>query len=166
MIGDAANRGAIFGGSGSGLVVPKHTVTVLDALRARLNSSSSFSGAAGPGPVTHATGFDTAVATRLAAAADVAIVVIAATSMEGRDRNSLSLNQSGLVALVAAAQPNTIVVAVSPGPFLSPWAAVVRALVDVGLPGEQVGGIGRRRSAGAVRRGAEGNSCPAPLPSG
>jgi beta-glucosidase len=71
---------------------------------------------------------------------EVAIVVIGQTSHEGADRSTLSLDQSDLVAAVAAAQRNTIVVAISPGPFLTPWRASVAAIVDFGFPGEQAGG--------------------------
>jgi hypothetical protein len=71
---------------------------------------------------------------------EVAIVVIGQTSHEGADRSTLSLDQSDLVTSVAAAQRNTIVVAISPGPFLTPWRASVAAIVDFGFPGEQAGG--------------------------
>jgi beta-glucosidase len=73
--------------------------------------------------------------------ADVAIVVIAQSSHENADRTDLNLVQSSLVASIAAAQPNTIVVTVSPGPFLTPWRAEpgVRAILDLGMAGEQEG---------------------------
>ena len=75
-----------------------------------------------------------------AKAASVAIVVLAQTSHEGADRATLDLGQSSeLVAAVAAANPRTIVVAISPGPFLTPWRHAVAAIVDFGFPGEQEG---------------------------
>lgn len=72
-----------------------------------------------------------------AAAADVAVVVLAQTSREGQDRTSLDLVQSNLVAKIAEVQQRTIVVTISPGPFLTPWRDLVSAILDIGLSGEQ-----------------------------
>ena len=57
----------------------------------------------------------------------------------GYDRSNLTLPQSELVAPVAAANPRTIVIAVTPGPFLTSSLDGAAALLDVGLPGEQEG---------------------------
>ena len=65
--------------------------------------------------------------------------MIAQTSHEGQDRTTLALHQSDLVASVAAMQPNTIVIAISPGPFLTPWRGAVKAILDMGFPDEQEG---------------------------
>ena len=130
LLGVAAQgKGAIFGGSGSGAVVPAAPVSIGDALRARLGSR----------PLVHADGRDVAAAKVLAKAATLAIVVIAQTSSEGRDRATLALDQSDLVASIAAVQPNTIVVTISPGPFLTPWREDVAVILDMGFPGEQEG---------------------------
>ena len=71
----------------------------------------------------------------------VAVVVLAQSSHEGADRTSLYLNQDALVAQTAAANNNTVVVAISPGPFLSDWRnhEGVKAVIDMGFPGEQEG---------------------------
>jgi beta-glucosidase len=131
LLGVAAQgKGAIYGGSGSGAVVPAAPVSIGDALRARLGRSRAL---------VHADGTDVAAAQALAKAATLAIVVIAQTSSEGRDRATLALDQSALVASVAAVQPNTVVVAISPGPFLTPWRDDVAAILDMGFPGEQEG---------------------------
>ena len=94
-----------------------------------------------PGPVTYSDGTDLAAAVANAKAAKVAIVVIAQSSHENADRVNMSLGQSDVVASVARAQPNTIVVAVSPGPFLTPWREEVAAiLVRAPLCGNRGGG--------------------------
>jgi len=127
IIGNASSAGAIFGGSGSGAVTAKHSVTILEAIQERFEN------------VVFDDGEDYDNAATAAASADVAIVVIADTSAEGADRVSLELIQSDLVDAIAQSQPNTIVVAISPGPFLTPWRFVVKSIIDVGLPGEQEG---------------------------
>lgn len=89
------------------------------------------------GPLSYSDGIDPAAAVKLAGAAEVAIVVLAQTSHEGADRVNMTLDQSDLVHAIAAANPKTIVVTISPGPFLTPWRASVAAIVDFGFPGEQ-----------------------------
>ena len=44
-----------------------------------------------------------------------------------------------LVAAVTAVQPKTIVVTISPGPFLTSWRNGTAAILDLGFPGEQEG---------------------------
>jgi beta-glucosidase len=79
-----------------------------------------------------------------AAAADVAVVVVGSaegTESEGYDRESLSLpgRQDELVARVAAANPNTVVVVNSGMPVLMPWAGDVAAIIQAWLPGQAFG---------------------------
>eukprot|EP00040_Diaphanoeca_grandis_P016729 m.86681 g.86681 ORF g.86681 m.86681 type:complete len:826 (-) comp25989_c0_seq1:109-2586(-) len=92
-----------------------------------------------PGPVVYDTAEDVNAAAAIAKEAEVAIVVIAQTSREGLDRVNMSLDQSSVVSAIAAVQPNTIVVTISPGPFLTPWRTQVAAILDMGFPGEQEG---------------------------
>lgn len=128
VIGNAAFPDkAVYGGTGSGSVVAKRCVSILDALQTKLGNAS----------VVHAR--DASTAASAAAQADVAVVVLAQTSGEGKDRTTLNLAQEDLVALVAAANPKTVVVTITPGPFLTGWAASVMAIIDMGLPGEQEG---------------------------
>ena len=97
VIGDAGNKGAIFGGDGSGKVVPKNgsAISIYDALRSRAGLH-----------VTHATGFPSGGdPAALAKAADVVIVVLAQSSTEGHDRTNLSLAQAELVPLVSVRSP-------------------------------------------------------------
>ena len=80
VIGAAADgAGAIYGGGGSGAVVPKYAVSVLQALRWRLGDAVSYCNGSA------------AEAAEAAAAADVALVVLADTSSEGYDRSNLTL---------------------------------------------------------------------------
>ena len=41
--------------------------------------------------------------------------------------------------LLPQAQPKTVVVTISPGPFLTPWRESVAAILDMGMAGEQEG---------------------------
>ena len=61
------------------------------------------------------------------------------TSSEGGDRGSLSLSddQNQLVEAVAKANKNTVVVAVTPGALLMPWADKVAAVLVPFMPGQE-----------------------------
>jgi beta-glucosidase len=79
-----------------------------------------------------------------AAAADVAVVVVGTNDdweTEGEDRTTLALPgaQDELVARVAAANPNTVVVVNSGSPVTMPWLHDVRAVLQVWFPGEEFG---------------------------
>ena len=86
-------------------------------------------------------GADPATAPALAAAADLAVVVVSTTSSEGSDRPTLSLDApfDALAAAVLAAQPNTVVVVRCPGPCLMPWLGAARAVFYQGLAGQEAG---------------------------
>jgi beta-glucosidase len=83
-------------------------------------------------------------AARLAAGADVAIVVVGTTSeveSEGFDRTSLALpgRQDELVRRVAAANPRTVVVVNAGSPVELPWADDVAAVLLSWFPGQEAG---------------------------
>ena len=82
-------------------------------------------------------GTDTAAAAALAKTMDVAVVFVATTSSEGSDRKSLNLDDNGneLVSAVAAANPNTVVVAATPGALLTPWRDSVKSILVNFMPG-------------------------------
>jgi beta-glucosidase len=85
---------------------------------------------------------DAAVA--LAAASDVAVVVVGTTAeveSEGFDRVSLALpgRQDELVRRVAAANPRTVVVVNSGAPVLMPWAGDVAAVLLTWFGGQEFG---------------------------
>ena len=133
VIGAAGDGpGAIYGGGGSGQVVPKDPVSIRRALANDNRLNVTFLDGTGPASEVSA----------LAAAADVAIVVLAQTSTEGHDRDTLELPQSDIVAAVAKNDANTpvVVVAVTPGPFLvEKFIDISAAVLDMGFPGEQEG---------------------------
>lgn len=81
-------------------------------------------------------------AVRLAADADVAVVVVGTSSeweSEGIDRASLQLpgRQDDLVRAVLAANPNTVVVVNSGSPVTMPWLNDVAAAMIVWYPGQE-----------------------------
>ena len=100
--------------------------------------------------------FDRAVA--LARASDVAIIVVGTTEVvesEGYDRSDLLLpgNQNELVAAVAAANPNTVVVVNSGAPVEMPWRNDVAAILLTWFPGEEMGNAIADVVYGAVEPG-------------
>jgi beta-glucosidase len=85
-----------------------------------------------------------AEAERIAAQADVAVVVVGTTSeveSEGFDRASLALpgRQDELVRRVAAANPHTVVVVNAGSPVELPWSDEVAALLLTWFPGQEAG---------------------------
>ena len=83
-------------------------------------------------------------AVALAAASDVAVVVVGTTAeveSEGFDRRSLALpgRQDELVRRVAAASPRTVVVVNSGAPVLLPWADEVAAVLLTWFGGQEFG---------------------------
>jgi beta-glucosidase len=85
-----------------------------------------------------------AAAVSLAAASDVAVVVVGTTAQvesEGFDRTSLALpgRQDELVRRVAAANPRTVVVVNSGAPVLMPWTQEVAAVLLTWFGGQEFG---------------------------
>jgi beta-glucosidase len=83
-------------------------------------------------------------AVSLAAASDVAVVVVGTTAQvesEGFDRTSLALpgRQDELVRRVAQANPRTVAVVNSGAPVLLPWAADVAAVLLTWFGGQELG---------------------------
>jgi beta-glucosidase len=83
-------------------------------------------------------------ATRAAASAEVAVVVVgttAAAESEGFDRTSLALsgNQNALVKAVVDANPRTVVVVNSGAPVVLPWRTEVGAVLAAWFPGQEFG---------------------------
>jgi beta-glucosidase len=84
------------------------------------------------------------LAAQAAAAADVAIVVVGTNDdweTEGEDRADMGLpgRQDELIARVAAANPNTIVVINAGSPVTMPWLDSVPTVMQVWFPGEEFG---------------------------
>jgi beta-glucosidase len=87
--------------------------------------------------ITYDPGTDPAHAAKSAASAQLAIIFVTQWMSEGQDSPTLSLpdNQDALVAAVAAANPNTIVVLENGGPVTMPWAPHVKAILESWYPG-------------------------------
>jgi len=82
-------------------------------------------------------------AVALAAAADVAVVVVGTNDdweAEGEDRTSMALpgSQDALVRAVARANPRTVVVVNTGSPVLMPWADSVPAIVQSWFGGQEM----------------------------
>ena len=150
VIGDYNNNG----GGGSGAVVPPYVTTALAALEA------AFPRAA----VTFFWG-NVSAAARVVAAADIAVVIVAVSGGEGSDRANLSLgcapmagpascrywpDQDDLVAGVAAAQPQTVVVVRAPGAVLMPWLGSVKAVINQLYAGQEANAVLAATLAGEV----------------
>ena len=87
--------------------------------------------------ITYDPGTDNTAAAKSAASAQLAIVFVTQWMSEGMDAATLSLpdKQDALVAAVAAANPNTIVVLENGGPVSMPWAPNVKAILESWYPG-------------------------------
>jgi beta-glucosidase len=103
-----------------------HPSSPLKALAARSKAQFSFNN-----------GKDAAAAAKLAGSSDVAIVFATQWTAESIDAPNLSLPnaQDALIAAVAAANPNTIVVLETGGPVTMPWLDKVGAVVEAWYPG-------------------------------
>lgn len=120
------------GGGGSSQVLPREVVSPLTGITRRVGGTVQ---------VRTDDGSDPARAAAVAASSDVAVVVVGDTSREGSDRSVMSLpgNQDALVAQVAAANPDTVVVLNTGGPVTMPWLPGVSTLLEAWYPGERNG---------------------------
>lgn len=86
-------------------------------------------------------GISAAEAVPVAARAEVAIVFATRAEGEGFDGADLSLpwGQDGLIAAVAAVNPNTVVVLETGNPVVMPWRDSVNAIVAAWYPGQRGG---------------------------
>ncbi|MFG6485572.1 beta-glucosidase [Roseateles sp. BYS78W] len=96
-------------------------------------------------------GTDATTAAQAAAAADVAIVFVHQWTAESLDASlSLEGTQDAVVASVAKANPNAVVVVESGGAVLMPWQKDVKAILAAFYPGEAGGEAIARILTGAV----------------
>ncbi|MCU6496979.1 glycoside hydrolase family 3 C-terminal domain-containing protein [Rugamonas sp. A1-17] len=149
VIGGYADRGVLAGG-GSSLVYPAggnaapellpktwpgpvmvYPSSPLKAIKARLPSAT----------VAYADGSDRAAAARLARESDVVLVFATQWTGEGFDMPNLSLTdkQDELIATVAEANANTVVVLETGGPVTMPWLPKVSAVLEAWYPGSDGG---------------------------
>lgn len=91
--------------------------------------------------LTYDSGYQVETAAARAARADVAVVFATQWQTEGFDAGSMTLpqGQDALIAAVAKANPNTIVVLETGNPVRMPWLDQVKAVVEAWYPG-QMGG--------------------------
>src|SRR4051794_5879622 len=125
-----------------------HVVSPLQGIQQRATADNDI--------VTYANGDSQADAIAAASAADVAIVFAGDGESEGVDRPDLTLanakfcvlagcapygsgNQDDMIAAVAAANPNTIVVLTTGGPMLMPWLDQVKSVMQAWFPGQEDG---------------------------
>jgi beta-glucosidase len=108
-----------------------HPSSPLKAIRARAPEAE----------LRFSTGRYPSEAAALAAEADVALVFATQWMGEGFDAPDLSLpnGQDALIAAVAAANPNTVVVLETGGPVLMPWLDQVGAVLQAWYPGARGG---------------------------
>lgn len=132
IIGDDGRDKPVIAGDGSGHVIAESIVTPFAGISARAGTGVK---------VTYAPSLPLENAAKVAAAADIAIVFVAAISGEGRDRPNLSLpdNQDALVSAVAAVQNNTVVVVHTPSAVLMPWENSVPSILVAFMPGQEDG---------------------------
>eukprot|EP01052_Picozoa_sp_SAG31_P008454 SAG31_NODE_427_length_15813_cov_13.679649_16_plen_526_part_00 len=142
-------KAAIYGGTGSGSVVPSAPISPWDAITA----AGSPARAQGFTTFSDRTADSVPEAAKAAKAAEVSLVFVGTVSGEGADRKTLGLGNTGnrnpksdadqdaLVAAVCGASTTCIVVVCAPGAVLLPWAhsAAVSAILTVFMPGEQFG---------------------------
>jgi beta-glucosidase len=131
VIGPYANT-AHPGGEGSSQVLGRQFVPPAAGIARRAGATIA---------VRTDTGSDAARAAALAKASDVAVVVVGDKGQEGSDRAAMSLpaDQNALIARVAAANPDTVVVLNTGGPVVMPWLSRVSTLIEAWYPGERNG---------------------------
>lgn len=120
---------------GSGRVVPKGVVTVLDALKEMCSKGTGCT-------IVSDTSDDAAKAVAAAADADVAILCGGVASAEDMDRANLEVNEQDFIVAAAAALPAStgkVVVTMTAGTILMPWIESVNAALTVFNAGKYTG---------------------------
>ncbi|HEX7361721.1 MAG TPA: glycoside hydrolase family 3 C-terminal domain-containing protein, partial [Bryobacteraceae bacterium] len=132
MIGAAGRAKPKAEGGGSSHVIAAYVVSPFDAIHKRAGAGT---------PVSYAEGSNIKQAVKVARAARVAVVFANTNESEGKDRINLELpgDQNQLIAAVASANPNTIVVLDTGGPVLMPWINSVRGVIEAWYPGQEDG---------------------------
>ncbi|MFI5889291.1 beta-glucosidase [Actinoplanes sp. NPDC051513] len=130
---DGVNAGTICAEGRNNAAACPNPVAPLDAITARAATSGQT--------VTYSNGADPAAAAAVAQSADVAVVFGYAKQGEFADRTTLALDGNGdaLIAAVAAANPNTVVVLETGTATTMPWLADVKGVMEAWYPGDQQG---------------------------
>jgi beta-glucosidase len=137
LVGPQADR--FENGGNTDNVVPFTYTTPRQAITQRAGAGVS---------VVYNDGSNAAQAAAVAAAADVAVVFASDSEGEYKEKACASVDcttggktrhQDALIATVAAANPNTVVVLETGDPVLTPWRDSVRGVVEAWYPGEEGG---------------------------
>jgi beta-glucosidase len=139
VIGDDAGPDALTAGGGSARVRAPYIVTPYQGIARRAGSGVHVQYAQGVAGHGSPSLLDQAV--RLAKASDVAIVFASNFESEFADLTNidLSVQQNQLIASVAAANPNTIVVLNTGSAVTMPWVDAVKGIVEGWYPGQEDG---------------------------
>jgi beta-glucosidase len=160
VIGEHADFGMISGG-GSAQVDPEGSFTTDWKLQEPVwfptSPMKSIAALATHATVHFASGNDLTEAVRLAKGSDVAIVFAYQWGREGADLANLALpaDQDRLIAEVAAANPNTIVVLETGTAVRMPWVNQVRGIVEAWYAGSKGGDAVAKVLFGAVNPGGK-----------
>ena len=142
VIGDDGGAGAITAGGGSTHVVAPHIVTPYLGITAAAPRGTT---------VTYSRGYSSnepngnagllAQAVAKARAASVAVVFVGLLEEEGVDLTSIDLSpaENQLIAAVARANPNTVVVLNTGSAVTMPWLSSVKGVVEAWYPGQEDG---------------------------
>ncbi|WP_093554678.1 beta-glucosidase [Pseudoduganella namucuonensis] len=158
IIGSHANVGVLSGGGSSqvypagGMAVPGLGPKEFPGPMVYFPSSPMKSIAArSKAQLRYADGSDVAAAAQLAASSELVIVFANQWTAEALDASlTLPDRQDALIAAVAKANPNTVVVLESGGPVLMPWLDQVGAVVEAWYPGTAGGEAIARVLSGEV----------------
>ncbi len=137
---DYASR-AVVGGGGSSEVIPFHTTSPLDGLRATLATLGSKATAS----LTLVAEDNRNLATAVEAArgADAVIILAGALSSEGADQKDIGLpkGQDRMIQALLAANPHAAVVLKDNAAVLMPWIDAAPAVLEAWFPGQEDGAI-------------------------
>lgn len=152
VIGGHADVGVLSGGGssqvrsvgGAPIEIPLTSGAAASFARLTYHASSPLNAIKALAPnatVTFVSGEDAAAAAEAARDADIALVFATQWTTEAQDPDNLSLpdGQDALIAAVAAANDDTVVVLETGGPVLMPWIDDVPAVVQAWYPGQRGG---------------------------
>ncbi|WP_119037723.1 beta-glucosidase [Hephaestia caeni] len=187
LIGGHADVGVLSGGGssqvrsvgGAPVEIPLTEGAAASFARVTWHASSPLKAIRAMAPeaeVTYVDGTDPVAAAKAAAGADVAIVFATQWTTEAEDADSLSLphDQDALIAAVAKANRDTVVVLETGGPVLMPWLDKVPAVIEAWYPGQRGGEAIANILFGAVNPSghlpitfpAAASQAPRPMPVG
>ncbi len=152
LIGGHADVGVLSGGGssqvrsvgGAPVEIPLTSGAAASFARVTWHASSPLQAIRAKAPqaqVTYVDGRDPAAAAAAAKGADMVVVFATQWTTEAQDVDSLALpdNQDALIAAVARANANTVVVLETGGPVLMPWLEQVPAVLQAWYPGQRGG---------------------------